>query len=288
MPDDTSTGGDAGAPPADDAATGSSSVVLPRASSHSASGSPSSPSTGALSPIGSTAESTTGACGAGSGREGDSPVPPPLLTADPLRPSEAGCSSTTGGRSPFGAAVTGAADPVISRMESMISAFLVRLFAFRPSALAIARSWSLSFDSRTDCSSASAATRVTSLHAGLGRCPDVSVLRRGCRGRWVTVRFSARVPRRRRPTIEERSSLVRHPDAERWRAAGGGTSSVAWDQADATIPAAVPSRKPIRYICVICRRRQAGATSRRCADSYACPDGAPEGTRRGWCASVGL
>ena len=169
----------------------------------------------------------------------------------------------------------------------MISAFLVRLFAFRPSALAIARSWSLSFDSRTDCSSASAATRVTSLHAGLGRCPDVSVLRRGCRGRWVTVRFSARVPRRRRPTIEERSSLVRHPDAERWRAAGGGTRSVAWDQADVTIPAAAPSRKPIRYICVICRSGKPAdqSTVRRL---LRCPDGAPEGTRRGWCASVGL
>ena len=53
-------------------------------------------------------------------------------------------------------------EPVVSRIDSMISDFLVRLFAFSPRALAIARSWSLSFDSRTDCSSASAATGVTS------------------------------------------------------------------------------------------------------------------------------
>ena len=51
----------------------------------------------------------------------------------------------------------------------MMSAFFVRALAFRPSALAIAKSWSLSLASRTDCSSASAATRY--LFRGSGRCP---------------------------------------------------------------------------------------------------------------------
>ena len=44
----------------------------------------------------------------------------------------------------------------------MMSDFFVRALAFRPSALAIASSWSLSLDSRTDCSSASAATSTSS------------------------------------------------------------------------------------------------------------------------------
>src|SRR4029078_6565781 len=54
----------------------------------------------------------------------------------------------------------------------MMSDFFVRVLALRPSALAIASSWSLSFDSRTDCSSASAATSC--LFLGW----DVVVLRR--------------------------------------------------------------------------------------------------------------
>ena len=123
------------------------------------------------------------------------------------------------GTSPFVAAATGADEPVISRIESMISAFFVRLFAFRPSALAIAKSWSLSFDSRTDCSSASAATRVTSLH-GSGRCPDFhglgvaqtfvfAVVGGGVELRCPMCGFG--MPRRHRPTVEERTSLVRHP-----------------------------------------------------------------------------
>ena len=47
------------------------------------------------------------------------------------------------------------------RIWSMISAFLLRALALRPRALAIANSWSLSFDSRTDCSSACAVTFPT-------------------------------------------------------------------------------------------------------------------------------
>ena len=51
---------------------------------------------------------------------------------------------------------------VDSRICTMMSDFLVRALAFTPSALAIAKSWSLSLDSRTDCSSASAATGTSS------------------------------------------------------------------------------------------------------------------------------
>jgi hypothetical protein len=59
------------------------------------------------------------------------------------------------------AAAPSPAEPVVVRIWSMISAFLLRALALRPSALAIANSWSLSFDSRTDCSSACAVTIPT-------------------------------------------------------------------------------------------------------------------------------
>jgi hypothetical protein len=49
-------------------------------------------------------------------------------------------------------------DAVISKIWVMMSAFLFRAEAFRPRALAIAKSWSLSLDSSWDCSSACAAT----------------------------------------------------------------------------------------------------------------------------------
>jgi hypothetical protein len=49
-------------------------------------------------------------------------------------------------------------DPVMSKIWEMISAFLLRLVAFRPRALAIANNCSLSLDSSWDCSSACAAT----------------------------------------------------------------------------------------------------------------------------------
>jgi hypothetical protein len=130
------------------------SSTVPSASSHSAGGSD--------SPV-MVVTSATSAGGAST--PGTSPFPLDSSIAD---------AGTTGASL---ARVVG--DPVVSRIWSMMSDFLVRTLAFRPSALAIAKSWSLSLDSRTDCSSASAATD-TSLPMGpwgLGpRCGTVSEL----------------------------------------------------------------------------------------------------------------
>ena len=63
----------------------------------------------------------------------------------------------------------GAEEPVVSRILSMMSDFLRRELALTPSALAISSRVSLSLDSKTDCSSAAAATlflSIASAHAG--------------------------------------------------------------------------------------------------------------------------
>ncbi len=95
---------------------------------------------------GSWSRTATAVCGS-AGESAESPLEPPATSVAAVAAA--------------GAAASGAV-PVVSRMESMMSDFFVRADAFRPSALAIAKSWSLSFDSRTDCSSASAATGGTS------------------------------------------------------------------------------------------------------------------------------
>ena len=141
-----------------------------------------------------------GRCCGGGAAGGATTVSSGSSTSAISRPATGAASSTCAASSPFvplpftvatpaplaaaGASTGRDTPPVVSRICPMMSDFLVRALAFTPSALAIARSWSLSLDSRTDCSSASAATSASSSvrrrgRQTRGRCPKLSRLRTG-------------------------------------------------------------------------------------------------------------
>ena len=121
-----------------------------------------------------------------------------------------------------GGGVTGREAPVIWRIWSMISDFLLRVDALTPSASAIAMSWALSFDSRTDCSSACAVTLTFSLWWRTARPLCAAP---GDRSRMLWGGHRQEVARSRRcmhmRTIDDRSAdpCVRrcHPEIERIR-----------------------------------------------------------------------
>ena len=89
-------------------------------------------------------------------------------------------------------------EPVVSRILSMISPFFRRALALTPSALAISRRVSLSFDSRIDCSSAAAATGVPLFSRPCG------VTRR-------VMEFQERVADRCRPKIDPLNRIRTRP-----------------------------------------------------------------------------
>ena len=164
----------------------------------------------------------------------------------------------------------------------MISAFLVRLFAFRPSALAIARSWSLSFDSRTDCSSASAATRFTSLH-GSGHGPRLLLgVRRGGVGVELRVRCAvfgcpgAIAPRSKR---ERRSCGTLTPRVHGRQGVERASSPAIRRLQRYRRPGRLASQS-ITSVSFVADGP--GWLSSVPGGLLRCPDGRRQGTRRGW------